>query len=112
MTDTPFERTRPITDYLYSIGAWILNVKGGANIIGCPDILACLPPGGRLLAVEVKRSKGGRLSQLQRVTLMKLKALGALTVVATSVADVRQIVEPEIHSTTPAIDGKAGMPYR
>ena len=74
-----------------------MNVRGGAHIIGCPDVLACLPPGGRLLAVEVKRPHGGRLSQLQKVTLMKLKAIGALTVVATSVAaDVRQVVEAEL----------------
>lgn len=96
MTDTSLERTRPITDYLHSLGAWVLNVKGGANVIGCPDVLACLPPRGTLLAVEVKRAKGGKLSQLQRVTLMKLRALGAVTVVATNVDDVRRVVEPVI----------------
>lgn len=95
-SDTALERTRPITDYLHSLGAWVLNVRGGAHIIGCPDVLACLPPRGTLLAVEVKRPTGGRLSQLQSVTLMKLKALGAVTVVATSVEDVRQVVEPVI----------------
>lgn len=53
---------------------------------GTADVLGCLP-GGRLLAVEVKR-KGGRLRPAQALWLDRMRAQGALAFVARAVADV------------------------
>lgn len=42
---------------------------------GVPDRLVCLP-GGRVVFVETKRPKGGRLSKLQEYRIKELRALG------------------------------------
>lgn len=50
-----------------------LEVPGQRGLL---DRLAVLP-GGRILFVELKRPKGGRVSAVQHVTLERLRALGA-----------------------------------
>lgn len=51
---------------------WKMNVM---NVRGVPDRL-CLLPGGRIIFVEVKRPKGGILSQWQINIMAKLKNMG------------------------------------
>lgn len=58
---------------------------------GSADILGILP-GGRLIAVEVKKSSG-RLSSHQELWLDQVRAAGALTVVARSVEDVERALQ-------------------
>lgn len=42
---------------------------------GVPDRIVCLP-GGRVVFVETKRPKGGKVSKLQKYRIAELKALG------------------------------------
>jgi hypothetical protein len=58
-----------------------------ASINGISDILACLPPDGRLLAVEVKQP-GRRVTPHQQAFLAAVCAAGGLALV---VDDVRQL---------------------
>jgi hypothetical protein len=54
-----------------------------------PDLTACSPAcGGLLIAIEVKRAVGGRLSYEQAECLNRLHQAGALVVVARSVDEV------------------------
>jgi hypothetical protein len=55
---------------------------------GCSDILGILP-GGRFLAVEVKRP-GGKVTEVQRWFLDQITAAGGVALV---VSDVRQLEE-------------------
>lgn len=54
---------------------------------GLPDVMAALPPAGRLLAVECKRA-GGRLNPDQIRAIDELRRRGVLVVVAYSITDV------------------------
>lgn len=54
---------------------------------GWPDITACLPPDGTLLAIEVKSAKG-KLRLDQEAVLGQLEEAGAVVVVARSLDDV------------------------
>ena len=66
--------------------------KGRAKIRrGWPDVTACLPPDGTLLAIECK-SVRGRLRPEQVETIAQLEDAGALTVVARSLEDVTDAV--------------------
>ena len=57
---------------------------------GHPDIAGIVPnSGGRYFAIEVKRQKGGRLSDGQKEWLSKLARHGALCFVARSLEDVQ-----------------------
>lgn len=42
---------------------------------GVPDRIVCLP-GGRVVFVETKRPKGGKVSKLQKYRIAELQALG------------------------------------
>ena len=55
---------------------------------GCPDILGVLP-GGRALAIEVKR-KGGKPTCQQEDWLKRALEQGAIAFVATSIEDVKR----------------------
>jgi hypothetical protein len=61
---------------------------------GWPDLVGCIPPRGRLLAIEVKAAKG-RLSQEQEAELAYLRAAGALVILAKSVEDVARAITAE-----------------
>lgn len=54
---------------------------------GQPDVLAVLPPAGRLLALECK-SRTGRLRDAQRAWLERAEAAGAVVCVARSIDDL------------------------
>jgi hypothetical protein len=55
---------------------------------GLPDIIGVHKPTGRLIAIEVKRP-GKKPTDLQAVTIQKLKDYNALAFVATSIEDVK-----------------------
>jgi hypothetical protein len=88
------EITATIRDYLRLIGCKHTKLLGGLGAeVGRPDILGCLPPHGRMLALEVKKP-GGKLSEAQRQQLREYAEAGAVCVVATSLDDVRAVLEP------------------
>lgn len=60
---------------------------------GWPDITACHPVTGQLIAIECKRAIGGSLSFDQAVTLEGLFQCGALVVVARSIDEVATLIE-------------------
>lgn len=88
---------------LLSGGGFFWRNNSGAHRVGnrfirygCPgsaDILGVLPPTGRLLAVEVKRAKGGRLSEDQRRWGESVTRAGGLYVVASSIDDLKAALE-------------------
>jgi len=81
-----------ILRYLNSIpGCRARNNHGGPySGAGTPDITACFR--GRHIEIEVKRP-GGKLTKLQAHELAKWAEAGAVTLVATSVEDVRKVIE-------------------
>lgn len=100
---TEAETQRAITDWLTLAGipftvtdaahVTINGVTRGRAKIrrGWPDVTACLPPDGTLLAIECK-SVRGRLRPEQVETIAQLQDAGALTVVARSLEDVTDAV--------------------
>jgi hypothetical protein len=60
------------------------------GVAGIPDIVACLR--GRFVAFEVK-TESGRLTELQRITLAKIRAAGGVAAKVTSLDEVRQIID-------------------
>jgi hypothetical protein len=61
-----------------------------ASIKGAPDILGCLPGGGRLLCVEVKRpGRGVATTPSQADFLSRVQARGGLCLVVCSVDELR-----------------------
>jgi hypothetical protein len=61
---------------------------------GTADVIGCLPPSGRMLAVEVKRP-GGKLRPSQAEWLDRMRAAGALCFVATSDREVCEALRAE-----------------
>lgn len=59
---------------------------------GMPDRLVCLP-GGRVIFVETKRPKGGRLSAMQKYRHRQLRAMGFDVRVINTTAAVTEFVE-------------------
>lgn len=86
----PFETTKPISDYLKSLGAFVINLHGSAFAIGFPDLVACLD--GRFVAVEVKRP-GETPRKLQVKVLEKITRAGGIAISATTVNDVATVLE-------------------
>lgn len=97
------EIQKSILDYLkirYHDCVW-RNMVGAARIqqpngktnfvqfgkVGMSDIMGVIPPGGRFLAIEVKRP-GGKPTQAQEEFLSMVKAAGGIAFVATSLDDV------------------------
>jgi hypothetical protein len=58
---------------------------------GAPDVMGLVPGSGRMLAIECKRSSGGRLSEAQFATLSKVHRLGGLAMVVATSEDLRQL---------------------
>ena len=78
-------------------GAFIRAGKKGAG-----DILCCQAPTGRMVAIEVKRSKGGTVGPKQREFRDQLTAHGGLYIVARSIDDVRATLgEPKVRIPCP-----------
>ncbi len=83
-----------IKRYLDKIGAYYLKVHGSMyQPAGTPDILCCI--NGRFVAIEVKRPKGGVVSNLQKSKIKKIKKAGGIAFVARSVEDVSAVLRHE-----------------
>lgn len=79
-----------IRQYMEWSKAWSLKVAGGMyQRKGIPDILACWPPYGRMVAVEVKTGSAV-LTTEQADEMAKLAASGAVVVLASSVDDLEE----------------------
>ena len=59
---------------------------------GIPDRLVIIPP-GRIAFVELKRPKGGRLSEMQKYQIGKLKDMGCMVRVVKNYKDVDKLLE-------------------
>ena len=81
---------RDVTRWLSLQGCWIfeqgMHRRTGGRC-GTPDVLACVPPGGRFLAVELKVA-GGRLGAAQAAEIERVRGAGGIAVIAYSLADV------------------------
>lgn len=97
------EVVRAIRQYMDWSKAWNLKVVGGAyQRRGVPDILACWPPTGRLVAVEVKTG-AGRLTPEQAQELNRLTRSGAVCIVARDVEQVEEVLIKLAIITTPLL---------
>jgi len=60
---------------------------------GTPDILACVK--GVFVGIEVKKPKGGRVSDLQKLKLAQIEKAGGIGIVANDVLVVQERFERE-----------------
>lgn len=78
-----------IKRYLDGLGAYHIKIHGSAYMpAGTPDILACI--GGKFIGIEVKKPKGGVVSELQKLKIKQIKSAGGVAFVARSLEDVKQ----------------------
>ena len=73
-----------------SKGGEIRTFKYGDK--GISDLIACTPE-GRFCAIEVKRKKGGKVSDDQKYFIEQVKANGGIAFVAYSIDDVISEIE-------------------
>lgn len=79
---------RTIVAYLQVRRAWVYRVLGGVGSrAGVPDILAALPPSGRLICIDAKTGNA-RLHAGQERERVALEAAGALFIVCRQLEDV------------------------
>jgi VRR-NUC domain len=102
-----------IRQYMEWSKAWNLKVAGGMfQRKGIPDILACWPPKGRLVAVEVKTGKG-LLTPEQRDEMTALARAGAVVVLASSVDDLEEVlIKQEIISAPLVVSPQQALRWR
>lgn len=97
MSKIPFEKhiVAAIVKALKAHGVtWIMKTHGGPyQAAGIPDILAITPRSGRLLAIEVKRPKVGRLTALQAAQIEKINGAGGVAGVATTVDEALALLD-------------------
>lgn len=83
-----------IKKYLDHIGAYHVKIHGSAFMpAGTPDILACVK--GVFVGIEVKKPKGGRVSELQKFKLAQIEKAGGIGIVANDVLVVQERFERE-----------------
>ena len=81
-----------IKKWLKDKGYWFFKVHGSIfQPSGIPDILACID--GKFVAIEVKRTKGGVVSPLQKAQIAKIKENGGIAGVATSMEEFLGILK-------------------
>lgn len=81
-----------IKKWLKDKGYWFFKVHGSIyQPAGIPDILACI--NGKFVAVEVKRTKGGIVSALQKAQIEKIKENGGIAGVANSIEEFLEILK-------------------
>lgn len=81
-----------IKKWLKDKGYWFFKVHGSIfQPSGIPDILACI--NGTFVAIEVKRSKGGVVSPLQKAQIAKIKENGGIAGVANSLDEFLEILK-------------------
>lgn len=84
--------TREILKYLRGRGIWCFKVAGGPmQQRGVPDIICCV--GGVFVALEVKRPKLGRLTDLQALTIEDIRQNNGFAEVVTSVEEAAAVIE-------------------
>lgn len=80
---------KKITDYLDSLGAYYLKVHGSAyQPAGTPDLLCCV--NGMFVGIEVKKPKGGIVSELQKFKIKEIQNSGGIAFVANSLEVVKR----------------------
>lgn len=73
---------------------WCLKTHGGQyQSAGIPDILTIAPDTGRLIGIEVKRPKIGRLTELQAAQLRRIEEAGGVAGVATDVDSALELLQ-------------------
>lgn len=79
--------------YIENQGGWWIKIQGGSNnpSVGVPDLLACI--NGRFVAIELKRSSGGVVSEIQKEQIRRIKNSGGVAFVASDVGTVRMELE-------------------
>lgn len=83
-----------IKKYLDHIGAYHVKIHGSAFMpAGTPDILACVK--GVFVGIEVKKPKGGRVSELQKFKIKQIEQAGGICIVANDVLVVQERFERE-----------------
>lgn len=83
-----------IKKYLDHIGAYHVKIHGSAFMTsGTPDILACVK--GVFVGIEVKKPKGGRVSELQKLKIKQIEQAGGIGIVANDVLVVQERFERE-----------------
>ena len=81
-----------IKKWLKDKGYWFFKVHGSIfQPSGIPDILACID--GKFVAIEVKRTKGGVVSPLQKAQIQKIKENGGIAGVACSMEEFLEILK-------------------
>ena len=84
--------TKAIMAYLKGRGVWCFKVAGGPmQQRGVPDIICCV--NGAFVALEVKRPGLGRLSDLQALTIERIRDAGGVAEVVTSVEEAAAVIE-------------------
>lgn len=81
-----------IKKWLKDKNYWFFKVHGSIfQPSGIPDVLACI--NGKFIAIEVKRSKGGIVSPLQKAQIEKIKENGGIAGVASSMEEFLEILK-------------------
>ena len=84
--------TKAIMAYLKSRGVWCFKVAGGPmQQRGVPDIICCVD--GAFVALEVKRPGLGRLTDLQALTIERIRDAGGVAEVVTSVDEAAAVLD-------------------
>lgn len=82
-----------IKRYIESLSGWWIKVQGGSNnpSVGVPDILTSI--NGRFVAIEVKKERGGVISEIQKEQIRQINKSGGTAFVAKNIRDVRMELE-------------------
>jgi len=84
--------TKSIMAYLKRRGVWCFKVAGGPmQQRGVPDIICCV--NGSFVALEVKRPGMGRLTELQALTIERIRDAGGVAEMVTSVEEAAAVIE-------------------
>lgn len=92
--DPPLESkvTKAIMAYLKGRGIWCFKVAGGPmQQRGVPDIICSV--NSAFVALEVKRPGLGRLTDLQALTIERIRESGGVAEVVTSVEEAAAVIE-------------------
>ena len=83
---------RDVLNWLNLQGCYVftqgMHTRTGGRC-GTPDILACVPPEGRFLAIELKVADG-RLEPAQATEIERIRAAGGCAMVAYSLREVME----------------------
>lgn len=77
-----------IKNYLIGLNGYLIKTIGGSVPAGTPDIIACV--NGVFVGIEVKKPKGGVVSELQKHHIKMIEHAGGVAFVAKSVEEVKE----------------------